>query len=77
MSVTGRLSSLASDLPVSAMENLALFFCTDPGEGRNFYCGGFGEFWFSPISGRYLLTYTMGYWEGEDSNENTPLMDAI
>lgn len=33
---------------------------------------GLGQFFFSPESGRFLKTYTAGYWDGADSNDNTP-----
>lgn len=33
---------------------------------------GIGQFYFSSESGRYIKTYTAGYWNGKDNNENTP-----
>ncbi len=48
----------------------------NPPEVRNFNCdGGFGEFLFSPKSGRYLRTYTVGYYEGVDTNKNSPQIE--
>ena len=31
-----------------------------------------GQFFFSPESGRFIKTYTAGYWDGENNNDNTP-----
>ncbi|WP_157953873.1 hypothetical protein [Microbulbifer sp. A4B17] len=40
---------------------------------NDFICHvGVGEFFFSPESGRFIKTYTAGYWNGENNNENTP-----
>ncbi len=33
---------------------------------------GIGELFFSPESGRFLRTYTAGYWGGADSDKDTP-----
>jgi len=33
---------------------------------------GIGELFFSPESGRFLRTYTAGYWTGTDSDGDTP-----
>jgi hypothetical protein len=35
---------------------------------------GLGQFLFSPDSGRFISTYTKGYWEGEDNNDNNPVI---
>lgn len=40
---------------------------------NDFICRvGFGQFFFSPESGRFIKTYTAGYWDGVDNNDNTP-----
>ena len=42
-------------------------------ESGDFMClVGTGDFFFSPSSGRFIKTYTLGYWDGVDSNDNTP-----
>lgn len=33
---------------------------------------GLGELFFSPETGRFIKTYTAGYWDGQDNNDNTP-----
>lgn len=41
----------------------------------NFVCQGLlGQLYFSPKSGRFIKTYITGYWDGIDSNENTPVI---
>ncbi|MGF1761730.1 hypothetical protein L4D76_28320, partial [Photobacterium sagamiensis] len=34
-----------------------------------------GELKFSPNVGRFIKTYTSGYWSGEDNNNNTPYIE--
>lgn len=36
------------------------------------YCTFMGELHFSIKSGRFIKTYTGGYWDGIDNNKNTP-----
>jgi hypothetical protein len=44
--------------------------CKDLG---NIVCNvGIGELRFSPETGRFIKTYTAGYWDGIDGNEDTP-----
>ena len=33
---------------------------------------GLGELFFSPKSGRFIKTYPVGYWDGQNNNNNTP-----
>jgi len=48
----------------------ALYRCKDIG---NIICNvGSGDLRFSRESLRFIRTYTHGYWEGADSNEDTP-----
>lgn len=52
--------------------------CFDPSgfEDKAIICrAGIGQFFFIPETGRYLRTYTAGYWDGKDDNDNTPLIE--
>lgn len=56
-------------------ENSTLYKCIQNPYSNNFKCTSFlGEFFYSPKTGRFLKTYTQGYWGGGDNNENTPNM---
>ena len=40
-----------------------------------FHCESLYEIRFSPDTGRYLKSHLVGYWTGEDNNENTPYLE--
>ena len=49
--------------------------CAEANQFGEFRCHSLlGEFKFAVRSGRYLRTYTAGYWDGEDVAKNTPII---
>ena len=49
------------------------FRCFISEYSNDFICRlGLGQFFFSPESGRFMKTYTAGYWDGANNNDNTP-----
>ena len=50
--------------------------CSDPSISGNIVCGDFfGQFKFSTKSGRFLMTYMVGYWDSiADDESHTPLI---
>jgi len=54
-------------------ENFPEFRCSISEDSKNYICRiGLGQFLFSPKSGRFIKTYTSGYWDGADNSDNTP-----
>lgn len=50
-----------------------LDFCEIEGEGGPISCGGLmGETIFAPSTGRFIRTYTFGYWLGGNEGSDTP-----
>tara|TARA_Y100001934_G_C12152397_1_gene677947 strand:- start:256 stop:693 length:438 start_codon:yes stop_codon:yes gene_type:complete len=50
-----------------------VYMCFIDEYSNDFRCKvGVGEFYFSPESGRFIKTYTAGYWDGVNNNDNTP-----
>ena len=57
------------------VDNFPLYFCRYVPITGSFICFGVnkGEFLFSTKSGRFMMTYPVGYWRGKD-NDQTPAM---
>jgi len=65
-----------SDYSIAEVGTAISSSCTGVGDGTAMHCRSFVEEWrINLLSLRYLRVYMFGFWGGEDSDSDTPLVE--